>query len=244
MTRGAALLSLLLVPTAFAHDFWIEASDFRPLPGQTVTLRLFNGEALRGKPVPRIPSHIVRFVARTGGEMRPVEGAAGADPAGAVLFDGSSMVIGYESRTRSVDLQPRAFARYLDEEGLRNRVRPGAQAVRDSYSRCAKALIGEDAWPEPLGLELEIVPVTSPFASRTVTFAVTFRGKPLQDTLLVAMREGAKAEGRTGADGRVTLELAGAGTWLVKTVHIDCARATECRSWWASLAFGRVQSPR
>lgn len=233
MMRFLGLLTLLIATPAFAHDFWIEASEFAPRRGQRVELRLLNGEWLDGEVVGWDPGQVSRFVVRGGDSEREGE---------AVRFRGETTVIGYESRTRFVDLEPVVFARYLDEEGLRNRARPGSETVRDTYSRVAKAILrgGNDGgWEKPLGLELEIVPVSSPFGEGAVTFEVAFRGKPLAGTLLVALAKGTEVSARTDGAGRATLELAGDGMWLVKSVHIACARATSCRSWWASLTFER-----
>lgn len=232
MTRILALALLLATP-ALAHDFWIEASDFAPEKGERVELRLLNGERLEGQAVAWDPARVARFVVR-GGEGEPGAGVARSR--------GETMVIGYESLPRFVDLEPAVFTRYLDEEGLRDRARPAGESIRDTYSRAAKAILrgtGDGEWAKPLGLEMEIVPLSSPFADGAVTFEVAFQGKPLAGTLLVALRRGAEVRARTDDAGRATLELAGHGTWLVKSVHIDCARTTSCRSWWASLTFER-----
>jgi len=51
----------LLARPALAHDFWIQASDFRPPPGARVALSLHVGQDFGGEVLPRIDEWIVRF---------------------------------------------------------------------------------------------------------------------------------------------------------------------------------------
>jgi hypothetical protein len=55
--RAPWLAAMLVVAApAFAHDFWIEPSSFRPPWGPTLEVRLSVGQGFRGEPLPRNPA--------------------------------------------------------------------------------------------------------------------------------------------------------------------------------------------
>ena len=124
-----------------------------------------------------------------------------------------------------------------------------SQPGRERFYRCAKALLetpGAAAFDAPLGFTLELVPRKNPYAMKTagkLPLALTFRGKPIANVLVVAMNKEDPANAvraRTDAKGRVTLPLAHAGFWLIKAVHMEAAPAevgVDWESWWASLTF-------
>jgi uncharacterized GH25 family protein len=257
MTRFAiALFVALVAARATAHDFWIEPSTFHPAVGDRVTAALRVGQKLAGDPLPNIPPLIDRFIVRASSAERPVVGRAGADPAGiAFIAEGGLHWIGYQSNPYPVALEGAKFEDYLRDEGLERiidvRKKNGQSAApgRERFYRCAKALLdtpGTASFDAPLGLTLELVPRKNPYAMKTaggLPLALTFRGKPLANALVVAMskEDPSKAvRARTDAKGRVTLPLAHAGFWLIKAVHMEAAPAdagVDWESWWASITF-------
>ncbi|HEX3578303.1 MAG TPA: DUF4198 domain-containing protein [Thermoanaerobaculia bacterium] len=256
MTRFAIALVALLAVRASAHDFWIEPSTFHPAVGDRVTAALRVGQKLAGDPLPNIPPLIDRFVLRGPAGERPVIGRAGADPAGiAFIAEGGLHWIGYQSNPYPVALEAAKFEDYLRDEGLERivdaRKKNGQSAApgRERFYRCAKALLdtpGAATFDAPLGFTLELVPRTNPYAMKSagdLPLALTFRGKPLANALVVAMSktDPEKAvRARTDAKGRVTLPLAHAGFWLIKAVHMEAAPAdsgVDWESWWASITF-------
>ncbi len=250
---SALALTLHLAPLAFAHDLWIETSSFRPAVGQRVTVALRVGQNVSGDPVPRIPPLIDRF---TLGDA-PVVGRSGADPAGtAVVAKPGLQWIGYQSKASPVTLEARKFEDYLKEEGLERviaeRKKRGQSAAtgRERFYRCAKSLLdvpGANAKAGvALGHTLELVPHKNPYSlkrGQSLPLALTFRGKPIANVLVVAMRKGAPqraVHARTDAKGRVSLKLADPGFWLIKAVHMEAAppnAGVDWESWWASMTF-------
>jgi uncharacterized GH25 family protein len=247
------LLLVFVAPFAFAHDLWIEPSSFRPAVGERVVVALRVGQDLAGEPAPRIPALIDRFVL---GDS-PIVGRAGADPAGSVVVARPGLQwIGYQSKGYPVSLGARKFEDYLKEEGLERviaeRKKKGQSAApeRERFYRCAKSLldvrVGITKADAPIGQTLELVPQKNPYAlSRgdALPLSLLFRGKPIANVLVVAMRKGAPeraVRARTDAKGRVTLRLDGAGFWLVKAVHMEAAppnAGVDWESWWASMTF-------
>jgi len=257
MTRfSIAIFVALLAVRASAHDFWIEPSTFHPAVGDRVTVALRVGQKLAGDPLPNIPPLIDRFVVRSSAGERPVVGRPGADPAGiAFIGEGGQHWIGYQSNAYPVALEGPKFEEYLRDEGLQRiidaRKKNGQSAApgRERFYRCAKALLdtpGAAVFDVPLGFTLELVPRTNPYAmkrSRDLPLALTFRGKPIANILVVARSKDDPAKAvraRTDAKGRVTLPLAHAGFWLIKAVHMEAAPAdagVDWESWWASITF-------
>lgn len=261
MKRPLLALALLIAPIALAHDVWIEPSSFRPAVGERVTVALRVGERLQGEPLPRIPALIDRFILRG----VPVVGRAGADPAGiTVVGEPGLQWIGYQSRAYPLTSEAQKFEDSLKEEGLeriiaeRARTNQSTAPGRERFYRCAKSLLdvpGPDrkstaanasATPAPLGFTLELQPGRNPYALRagdTLPLSLTFRGKPVANVLVVALRKDApekSVQARTDSAGRVSLRLDGAGFWLVKAVHMEAAppdAGVDWESWWASMTF-------
>jgi uncharacterized GH25 family protein len=147
---------------------------------------------------------------------------------GATLF-------AYRSREFANHEMPREkFEQYLREEGL-TRIRPTGDVQRERFARFAKSIVkGAPEAAGPLGWRFELVPLSS---SR---FQLLYEGKPLADTLIVAMnRSKQRLTARTDAAGTVAFDL-GAGAWLIKSVHMVEAPADSGVKWeslWASLTF-------
>ena len=242
--------AVALTPLAAAHDLWIEPSSFRPAVGERVAVSLRVGANLAGEPMPRIPPLIDRFTLGSA----VVAGRSGAHPAGsAVVATPGPQWIAYQSKAYPLTLDARKFETYLIEEGLERvigeRKRKGQSAApgRERFYRCAKALLdvrGSSASLDtPLGQTLELVPLRKPQSNAALPLALSFRGKPIADVLVVAMRKGAPeraVRARTDARGRVTLRLGDPGFWLVKAVHMEAVppnAGVDWESWWASMTF-------
>lgn len=258
MRRGAALLPFLAAARLLAHDFWIEPTTYRPQVGETVGLALRVGQGFRGDPVPRRPGLIEKFVAASSAGVKPVEGVTGRDPAGVARTGEPGWVaVGYRSRPKSHELPAEKFEQYLKEEGLERIIATRAargeslKPGNEIYSRCAKSLLdvngaGAGGYDRALGLRLELVPEMSPKLAgggRSMPFRILFEGKPLSGALVVAMNRddpGKRFSARSDGTGRVAFDLAPAGVWLVKAVHMIPATKASGADWeslWASLTF-------
>lgn len=244
-----SLLALLLATPVAAHDFWIEPSSFRPEPGSVVEIHLRVGEHFVGDAVGRNPELIERFALVTAAGETVIPGREGEDPAGAVRVDAPGVVV-YRSRGSVLELDRVKLERFTSEEGvewlLRERAKRGESDApwRESFSRCAKALIGAEAAPiftKPHGLRLELIPETAP--SKRLPVRLEFEGRPLAGALVVAINAtdpAQRIERRSDKRGRVVLPLLREGTWLVKAVHVVRAPAGGKADWdslWASLTF-------
>jgi len=194
-----------------------------------------------------------------------------------VTADAAGVLLAYESTFAKIELPGPQFEAYLELEGLDGplaaRRRTGAMGPgRERYARCPKAWvagssIGKDAHAralQPVGLTLELVPLADPTRPGPLRVRVLDHGSPLAGALVKAWRQPLDPRGRTrdagardsvdvaaharsGADGVATLPIAGAGEWLISTVHMvpseDPAEA-DWQSFWASLTFARSGSAR
>lgn len=240
MRRGLSLVvaPLLCAVSAAAHDFWIEPDTFRPASGSLVSIQLLVGEHFVGDPVARDPQLIERFSLVTAKGETKID----AD----VVRVTEPGILVYRSRGTVVELAREKFEQFVEEEGLQwlraERARRGESNAlwRESFSRCAKALLGSSPLQtKPVGLRLELVPESNPAPGKTLPVRLEFEGRPLRGALVVAMHAddpSQRIERRTDARGRVDLPLVRSGKWLVKSVHVVRAPAG-WESLWASLTF-------
>lgn len=256
-----AAIALLTNGAARAHDFWIEPAAFRTQVQARVPLRLYVGQDFKGDSLVYLPDLIERYaVAGPAGE-RAIDAIAGDDPPGEFRPERAGLhIVLYRGRNSSVTFDTaEEFERYLDKEGLERvrdrddyRRRIDRKPIRESFSRCAKALIAVGAAgagaDRALGLRLELIAGKNPYArgdSGQLPVQLLFEGKPLAGALLIAFNKAdplRKRRARSGPDGRASLAIDRPGIWLITAVHmIPAPRGmdAEWESVWASLSFER-----
>jgi hypothetical protein len=260
ISLAAAGAILALASRAGAHDYWLELSNYRPAPGDVVSVAHRVGEHLHGEPVPRDSRRLDRFEALppAGGAV-VVPGRDGQEPAGALAIDAAgSWRIVYQSRPSLARLTPEKFEQYLGEEGLapalelRRRLGETGTQAREAFSRsvgaiaCVSGAPPEGAGLGPAGLELEIVPATDPCTARAgdeLRFELQRAGRPAADVQVVAMYRGAPERplvARTDEHGAVRFRPEEPGFWMIKAVHMERAEGhsgADWRSRWASITF-------
>ena len=235
MKRAAILILLMCAPLAGAHDFWIEPSTFRPAAPSTVTASLRVGEDFSGDAVPRRSPRIESFVVRDAAGERPVAGLEGRDPAGVVRIErNGSAVIGYRGKPYPHEISRAKFEQFLREEGIEGVKPRGDRTQRERFQRFAKSILGGNVDAQ-LGWQFELVVEGD-------TVRVLYEQKPLANAYVAALsRDGKRLSGRTGSNGRVTLDL-GSGVWLIKSVHVLPAPKGDGYDWdslWGSVTLER-----
>lgn len=267
MTRTLPRLAMLalsgftvaaLAPPAQAHEFWLEPSSFTPRSGGLLAVRHCVGDGFDGWSLARNIGRIERFVVAGPSGDQAIVGLDGADPAGVVrLASAGHQVLVYRSNRAFQEMPADRFEEYLKDKGLervsamRKARRASRQAVREAYSRHAKALIRTgDAEGGPIdrvmGLRLELVADRELFhAGRgdRYSFRLLFDGRPLAGALVAATRPGTADEDqrvRTDAEGRAEFAMRQPGMWRVAAVHMIAAPSGIDADWeslWASLTF-------
>ena len=201
---------------ASAHDFWIEPSTFHPAVGDRVTAALRVGQKLAGDPLPKIPPLIDRFVVRGASAERPVVGRAGADPAGIAFIAEGGTALDRISEQRRIRWRWKrrssrtTFAMKDSSESSTHERRTVSRPRRDANvsiaarRRCSTRR-EPAAFDAPLGFTLELVPRKNPYAMKNageLPLALTFRGKPIANVLVVAMSKRRSFQGRSRAHRR------------------------------------------
>lgn len=261
LARCFAAAATLAASLAAAHDFWIQPSAFRAAPDTLVTLDLRVGDEFPGEAVARKDERIASFVAfgpGPSGAETPIMGQDGKSPAGLARFREPGLYrIAYRGKPTTITLEPDKFEAYLREEGLEHiigeRAKLGESAApgKEAYARYAKSfvLVGDmpsAGWEKPVGLKIEIVPDTDPFALKAGSefrCRVLLEGKPLEGLWLGARSPTQTAEvkgARTDAKGYASFTLPSEGWWLIHGVHMARAADGADVDWessWASLTF-------
>jgi uncharacterized GH25 family protein len=239
------------VSPAIAHDTWLLPARFALPTGATVEADLTSGMAF-----PRLESAVAadRLVAtglRVAGRRAPLTplrsgpaalrlSAAAAAPGVAVLW--------VATRPRTLSLTPGQVEEYLPEIGASESVVARwrrQKRWRETYSKLAKSFVrvgeaGADrSWDEPVGLELEIVPLDDPtalVAGSELRLRVLRSGRPLAGFAVSAVAAGAHASPvmrSTAGDGTVAFRLERPGAWLLRGTLIEESRAPDAD--WQSL---------
>lgn len=248
-------IMLLSCSAAAAHEFWVQPSSFFVETGGVLQVTLLNGERFVGEPVPRSNVQIERFEAISGGKASDVRGIDQRTTSFVRTQRAGTTALVYQSREYRSVLGPDKFEAYLLEEGLEHiiehRAALGEQDAdgRETYVRCAKALIRSGDASQPLvderaGLALEIIVQEEDHGDVIRrTAVVLYNGEPMAGLRVVAV---AKEQPEhligleTDAEGRVALPKSASGVWMLSTIHMvrtderdDC----DWKSYWASSVF-------
>jgi len=193
---------LALCPAALAAEIWIQPAPVSPLPGQEVTLRLYEGDPFSGRERPWV--------------------AARTDPFQRVWKKGRASLAGGEGRPPA--------SRFVAAEPGTHVVAYSSDAA-GGYCK-AVVVIGAASPGEPLrwsevGQRLELVPQSDPVellaAGGELVLQALFEREPLAGVRVVAIPEAAPQEGARSAVtdeiGLARLRLDRPGWWLVRVRH-------------------------
>ena len=257
---SVAIASLTTASLA-AHDFWLAASTWDPVPGVPVMITGGLGEHYPTRtdfrPRPGWFDHW-RVIGESGDvpvtdEFQPSD----LTMATKVTFPSPGAYLGVMRVTPLLTvMKGPEFTDYLREEGLdaiiasRHATDDTDQPAREVYARYAKIAIrngnGSGAHlTRPLGMSAEFVPTTDPTSVRageSLTVRLLAEGQPVAGAVVTALSEGISVKDQTDADGLATLRIEREGAWLIKTVHMVRWPATasleaDWASYWVTLAF-------
>jgi hypothetical protein len=257
-----AVLTALSSLSSYAHEFWIEPSEFQPRPGVEVTTDLVIGTHFLGSSVVYTPGDIAAFAVFDAAGEHSIKGRYGDRPAGRFTAGPAGLSIVYH-QTQPLYLdydQPEKFIGFATKKGFLDiaAAYDGASAdnfvLRETYRRFAKSLIAVDGVGGPdrvLGAEVELVALTNPYATPTpdtLDVAVYQQGVPRSGALVtVYVRHNPRKIDhivmQTDAAGQVTIPLQPGRQYLVDSVVLqrpadapDTA-GIDWESLWASLTF-------
>jgi uncharacterized GH25 family protein len=254
-TLASVLVFSGLVATTSAHDTWLApAADARA--GRPLRFHLTSGGAFPASEHGVEGNRMVTARLRAGRVTAPLRTVARRSD---VLVLEAPAVAGLATawvalKPRVLELSEAQVAEYLGEIGeerLADRWarRAAPKRWRETYRKHAKAFVsvgeaaGDASWQEPVGLDLEIVPETSPVglsAGDTLTVRVLKGGAPLGGLPLRAARAGdAGKVQRTDAEGRASFRLDRVGPWLLAGTDLreSAQRAGEWESDFTTLTL-------
>ena len=259
---AVGLLAGLVSLPSFAHEFWIEPSDFQPQVGDVVTVDLVIGTNFDGFSSPYTPDEISAFGLVDAAGIAPITGRFGDLPAGKFIAAQAGLSLLYHQTTPSylIYTKPEKFISFAVEKGFADvAARYQSQTAEDfrlveRYRRFAKSLImvgpasGQD---QLLGLEMELVALTNPYqqsVSKEFTLAVYESGVPrpgAQVTVFIrhTPRDVEKKIIMADDRGQVNLLLLPGRQYLFDSVKLqpikdaDPIKNAEWESLWAALTF-------
>lgn len=255
----SALWCAIFAATATAHEFWIEAEQYRvPASGQIVA-ELKNGEEFEGISLAYFDRRIDRFDVVVGDTVQPVAARNGDNPALDVAGPVAGLaIVVHETTPSSLTYKDWAkFQKFADHKDFPDiAARHAANGFppvpfKERYTRHAKALIavgtgsGQD---RGLGLKTEFIALTNPYAP---DFDGTMR---VQVTLDDNVRSNAQVEvfdrapdqsvtvtlHRTDDAGIAAIPVTAGHTYLFDAVAIapvSDADDTVWETFWAALTF-------
>ena len=248
---GIVLLCLFTAGSIQAHDTWVTPSAYFTAPGQPVTFELTSGMKFpvleTGPKTERIAQAGFRSAAEKG-ELKDLTGAKEALRSTTTFSKPGVVTVWFEAKPKELELTDDQVIEYLDEirapdsvRAVWNKHKKGAK-WKESYIKCAKTVVvvGDGAddktWAEPVGMSLELVPMTNPAraeAGQEFSLKLLRDGQPLPQAMVALLREG--EENRvfqaTDAEGRVTFTPAKAGQYLLTCVILE---PTDDSSIWKS----------
>ena len=254
---GLILLVAMMSP-AWAHEYWIEPTQFRLEAGANIVAHLKLGQTFKGEVYPFIPQLAKEAWLIDANGRRATTSRIGAIPA---FSEGAGppglhIVTYHSTPSRLSYSEPGKFADFLAAEGLEwagaeHRARGLPETGFDeAFTRCAKALVhsgGGGGDDKAIGMPLELVARTSPYAlpadAATLPVVLLWQGAPLADAQIKVFRrqgEVTVTTVRTGPDGAASIPLDDGGTFLLNAVHLipwDEQPDDAWHSYWASLTF-------
>ena len=256
LKTSVLLICIFCSGEVLAHDFWLQPSTFRAAESELIFVNLRVGEHFTGKPLPRNREHIAAFTVTCEKQSKDVSGKDGDKPAGFTLLPKPGIyVLGYLSQPSRIELPAEEFHGYLREKGLdnvivaRENAGQSAQPGRESFVRCAKAIVNAGkptglGYQQKLGFPLELIPTSNPANTSPKSaqrLQLLKNGKPLESALVICEKKGDNQDPvatRTDALGHVQFAIEKPGTHLFTCVSMEQMgdnEESDWKSYWASL---------
>ena len=270
MARFWTLLALAAVAvgvgTAAAHNSWVVAGrNVLPSPGGVRLAFVTAHDAFPKSEVATDPTRVASWFVQHDGERRGVFGFAidesASDLAARVELEGAGLhVAAVALHPRFIEFEAGKFNGYLEEEraaaALASRRRSGefGSPGREFYTKMGKAFVqvgpvdeGDRGFLEPVGHELEIVPLSHPATWRrgdALRVRVLRGGEPVSGVHVSSGHESGTGHDyvetvATDRRGEATFRIDRGGHWFIRTHMIERIQSdrAEWESFWASLTF-------
>jgi len=238
ITAGVYLLGAF---AASAHDTWISPSAFTTAAGQEVRFDITSGMKFptldAGPKADRIAKAGFRLGGKTG-NLKDFVGSKEALRVSHSFAENGVATVWLQSLLKQLELTDEQVAGYLEEARAPSDIRSawerqkGKAKWKEEYIKCAKTAVAvgdaasDESWNQPVGLNLEIVPLTNPTtikAGQSAAFKMLRDGKPLPNASLALVREGSEERvyQTTNADGVATFAFTKPGKHLLTAMILE-----------------------
>jgi hypothetical protein len=256
-----ALIALLLFSLAVrSNDYFLLPEIFTLHKGQTVNIRLFNGEGFDKNTENKYQaSHTEKFALYEGNKKIDLKPAAKDSAAPVLNYTPAISGLVLLEMTRSyadADIDKAAFINEIDEEGqtkIYDAVSTANQSkFRIRYTSYMKTLLQVDKpegnlFGKDLNHDLEIIPQQNPYGLNygdDVTALIKFKKKPMVNghvDLLVKSPTGKLYSQRLNSDfsGNIYFKLSREGIYLLRMVTIQPSKIKDIdyQKWGATYTF-------
>lgn len=235
-----ALFLIFLSTVAFAHDTWVVPDRFRLQPPVKVTFEVTSGMEFPKLDSGPKPERVARSGLRLGGESKELTILAASKEAlkaEATISQPGLVVAWLQFKPREITLTEDQVEEYFEEAQVPEPVRKewasqkGKTPFVEFYTKCAKTiffsgdLASASGYEQPVGLALEIIPLTDPATFQTgkeASFRLLREGKPLAGVSIALHESGTSKPERqtTDGEGRVRFRFTKLGSALLATVHL------------------------
>ncbi|MBY0458012.1 MAG: DUF4198 domain-containing protein [Gemmataceae bacterium] len=251
---------ILFLSRAAAHDLWLVPPASAKSNEKAVVSAVSGTKFPNGDHAPDPSKFAKRIVVAPDGTVSEADASGMKEKAGLLTWTPAKdgvYAVAVQTTPKVLKLDAEAFNDYLVSDGLPHIYRLRAkeksldQPAVERYSKSPKALVrvgdGKGGDPcKPLGLPLEIVPLTNPFgckAGDALKVRVLFDGKALADANLGWDHPGDGQDPagtvRTDAKGEAMVPIARTGLMTIRLTHMTRPKTKdyEWESFWTTLTF-------
>lgn len=249
-------LTLSLIHSANAHEFWLEPEKFDYKQGEKAQIDIKIGQDFKANGMSYLPQNIVLNRLHTINKTADLNFLMGDRPAlTPILNDAGLNIISYVSTAQKLNFKEYSkFTDYLKAHGqdslisTHNQRQLPKENIIESYQRASKTLInvgmpyGSD---KKLGLPLEFVLEINPYKDDNKEIPVTlyWQGEPLKQTEIHIFQRNQLtyfAKIRTDDNGRAIIPVNCGGIFMINAVHLyepDQDIDAHWASYWGSTTF-------
>lgn len=258
----SAILACIILTQAAAHDLWLLPPATVKLKEKAVVSAVSGTEFPKGDHAPNPAKFAKRMVVAPDGKLSEAlaEGTNAELKTGLLAWtpdQNGIYMMAVQTTPRMIKLEADEFNHYLVSDGLphiyqlrvkeKSLDKPGVER----YSKSPKVLIkvGDGLAGDvtkPIGLPLEIVPLTNPFQLKVgdvLKVKVLFQSKPLADANLGWDHpgDGEMPTGtvRTDSEGMALIPISKTGLMTIRLTHMTRPKTKEYEweSFWTTLTF-------
>jgi uncharacterized GH25 family protein len=234
------ILLLACVRDSSAHETWLSPPAFSGPIGTTVVFDLTSGMKFPVLEYVIAPERVSAAHVRLGLEQDAltVHERGKSSLRFARVFERMGRATAWITLfPKTLELSEAKVSEYFQEISASQEVRDTWSRMRthkwrETYTKCAKTClvigdgIADDSWKEPVGMALEIVPLTDPAALRvgqSASFKLLENGRPLPNLPLGLLVEGSdrRVFQVTDSEGQATFPIERAGRALFFAVHLQ-----------------------